>query len=185
MALTPSNMLELGVQIPNFELLNVIDNEIYDLHSLKGKNGTLVMFICVHCPYVKHLETHFSELAIYCKSKLINIIAINSNDVANYPQDSPDNMRLQHSKFNFNFPYLYDESQDIAKMFKAACTPDFYLLNADNVLVYRGQYDESRPNNSIEINGKDVISVIESLVLGKTISSTQIPSIGCNIKWKI
>ena len=184
MAKTPSNMVSLGTIAPNFKLPDVISQKIISLEQIKGLNGTLIMFICNHCPYVKHVNKTIVNLAKKYKQDEINFIAISSNDVKNYPEDSPKLMKVNAVENNYNFPYLYDESQDIAKSYDAACTPDFYLYDSNLFLVYRGQLDDSRPGNGINCDGKDISNAIECLINSKENSQIQKPSIGCNIKWK-
>ena len=158
MARTPSNMVSLGTKAPDFSLFDVVSEESKNLNDLKGKNGSLIMFICNHCPYVKHINKTIVELANKFKDEEINFIAISSNDVVNYPEDSPELMKLNAKQNKFTFPYLYDESQEIAKKYDAACTPDFYLYDNELKLVYRGQLDDSRPGNGIKCDGKDPVS---------------------------
>ena len=184
MARTPSNMVSLGTKAPDFSLFDVISEESKNLNDLKGKNGSVIMFICNHCPYVKHVNKTIVELANKFKDDEVNFIAISSNDVINYPEDSPELMKLNAKQNKFTFPYLYDESQEIAKKYDAACTPDFYLYDNELKLVYRGQLDDSRPGNGIPVTGKDMRSALDAMTNQKVISSLQKPSIGCNIKWK-
>ena len=184
MAKTPSNMVSLGTIAPNFKLPDVISQKIISLEQIKGLNGTLIMFICNHCQYVKHVNKTIVNLAKKYKQDEINFIAISSNDVKNYPEDSPKLMKVNAVENNYNFPYLYDESQDIDKSYDAACTPDFYLYDSNLFLVYRGQLDDSRPGNGINCDGKDISNAIECLINSKENSQIQKPSIGCNIKWK-
>ncbi len=184
MAKTPSNMVSLGTTAPNFKLLDVISQKMVSLEETKGLNGTLIMFICNHCPYVKHVNATIVNLAKKYKQDGINFIAISSNDVENYPEDSPKLMKVNAVENNYIFPYLYDESQEIAKSYDAACTPDFYLYDADLLLVYRGQLDDSRPGNGLSCDGNDISNAIECLINKKENIQIQKPSIGCNIKWK-
>ena len=184
MSKTPSNMVSLGTTAPNFKLPDVISQKMVSLEQIKGLNGTLIMFICNHCPYVKHVNSTIVNLAKKYKQDGINFIAISSNDVENYPEDSPKLMKVNALENNYNFPYLYDESQDVAKSYDAACTPDFYLYNSNLLLVYRGQLDNSRPGNGLNCDGKDISNAIECLINGEENSQIQKPSIGCNIKWK-
>tara|TARA_B100000401_G_C52479410_1_gene565076 strand:+ start:96 stop:650 length:555 start_codon:yes stop_codon:yes gene_type:complete len=184
MAKTPSNMVSLGTTAPNFKLPDVISQKMVSLEQIKGSNGTLIMFICNHCPYVKHVNATIVNLAKKYKQDGINFIAISSNDVVNYPEDSPELMKVNAVENNYIFPYLYDESQDIAKSYDAACTPDFYLYDNGLKLVYRGQLDDSRPGNGIECDGKDLSYAIKCLITNIQNDSIQKPSIGCNIKWK-
>ena len=184
MSLTPSNMLSLGTIAPNFNLPNTISGKNNSLDELKGSEGTLIMFICNHCPYVKHINSTIANLANLYHGNKINFIAISSNDVINYPQDSPQLMKEMALENNFNFPYLYDESQEVAKSYHAACTPDFYLFDSSLQLLYRGQIDDSRPGNNIKSDGSDIKNAINCLLNKKINQRPQKPSIGCNIKWK-
>lgn len=177
-------MLPLGTKAPEFELINTIDNSLVSLNTAKGERGTLIMFICNHCPFVKHVNVELSQLAKDYASKGINCIAISSNDVENYPEDAPHLMQQNATNEDFIFPYLYDQTQEIAKAYDAACTPDFYIFNSELKLVYRGQLDDSRPGNGIPVTGKDIREVLDNLLHGNAISNVQKPSIGCNIKWK-
>ncbi|MGB3607283.1 MAG: thioredoxin family protein [Psychroserpens sp.] len=184
MSLTPSNMLPLGTQAPKFELINTLDDTMVNLTQAKGVKGTLIMFISNHCPFVKHVNEEISKLAKDFVSKGISCIAISSNDVEKYPQDGPQEMKQNAIDNDFIFPYLYDQTQAVAKAYDAACTPDFYVFDADLVLVYRGQLDDSRPSNDIPVTGKDIRQVLQNLINEHPISEVQKPSIGCNIKWK-
>jgi len=184
MAKTPSNMVSLGTKAPDFSLLDVVSEEYKNLNNLKGKNGSVIMFICNHCPYVKHINETIVEIANKFKHKEVNFIAISSNDVINYPEDSPELMKLNAKENKFSFPYLYDESQEVAKKYDAACTPDFYLYNNELELVYRGQLDDSRPGNGIKCDGEDLEYAINCLLTDTQNDKIQKPSIGCNIKWK-
>ncbi len=184
MSLTPSNMLPLGTKAPDFNLVDTVDNTLKSLDELKGLSGTLVMFICNHCPYVIHVNSQVSQLAKDYVSKGINCIAISSNDVDNYPQDGPELMKQNARDNDFVFPYLYDASQDVAKAYDAACTPDFFLFNADLELIYAGQLDDSRPENGKPVTGNDLRLAMDALISNKPINQNQKPSMGCNIKWK-
>lgn len=184
MARTPSNMLPLGTKAPEFNLIDAVSGEHYSLDHLKGPKGTLVIFMCNHCPFVIHVLDEIVNLAAEYKNKSIDTIAISSNDIENYPDDSPDKMKALAQKHDFTFPYLYDETQQVAKAYDAACTPDFYLFDNNLRLVYRGQLDNSRPGNGIPVTGEDLRKAIDSLLAGKTIPDDQKPSLGCNIKWK-
>jgi peroxiredoxin len=184
MALTPSNMLPLGTKAPDFTLNDTKDGHQKSLIHLKGEVGTLILFICNHCPFVIHINKQLVQLANDYISKGINCIAISSNDVENYPQDGPKFMQ-QHAKDNhYPFPYLYDESQDVAKSYDAACTPDFFLFNTELTLVYTGQLDDSRPENGIAVTGKDLRAAMDALLNNESVNALQKPSMGCNIKWK-
>ncbi|EDP70340.1 hypothetical protein FBALC1_06273 [Flavobacteriales bacterium ALC-1] len=184
MALTPSNMLPLGTKAPDFKLIDTVDNITKSLNELKGATGTLVMFICNHCPFVVHVNSQLSQLAKDSILKGINCIAISSNDVENYPQDAPHLMKQTALDNDYIFPYLYDQTQDVAKAYDAACTPDFFLFDGELKLVYTGQLDDSRPGNGIPVTGKDLRAAINALVNNENVSSNQKPSMGCNIKWK-
>ncbi len=184
MARTPSNMIALNTKAPDFTLLNTVNNKTESLNYLKGHNGTVIMFICNHCPFVIHVNPELVKITQDYKKKGISFIAISSNDVENYPQDGPEFMRQNAKENNYPFAYLYDETQEVAKAYNAACTPDFYLFNKDLNLVYRGQLDNSRPGNDLPLNGKDLRDAIDSLLSNTPINEVQKPSIGCNIKWK-
>ena len=184
MSRTPSNMLALGTTAPEFNLIDTIDDNNKSLQHLKGKKGTVIMFICNHCPFVIHVNKLLVTIANYYNKLGINFIAISSNDIENYPQDAPDKMKLHAKIEKYSFPYLYDETQDIAKAYLAACTPDLYAFNSDLKLVYRGQLDDSRPGNGIPITGNDLKHALDCMLAGKENEETQKPSIGCNIKWK-
>lgn len=185
MARTESNFLEIGTKAFDFSLPCPIDNKTYNLADFAGSgtNGLAVMFICNHCPFVVHVAEGISTYAKDYADKGIKVVAINSNDVANYPADSPEKMVEFAEKYGFNFPYLFDESQDIAKTYKAACTPDLYLFDSEMKLVYHGQFDGARPGNDVPVTGKDFRAATDALLSGKTLDN-QIPSMGCNIKWK-
>lgn len=185
MANTPSNMLALGTKAPDFKLVNPSkNNELESLSGLKGEKGTLVFFICNHCPFVLHVIDKLEELYEDYKSEGIEFIAINSNDVDKYPADSPENMIDFVQERCLKFSYLYDQSQDVAKVYEAACTPDFFFFDENLELIYRGQMDESRPGNQKEITGEDLIIAFENQLAGQDQEEFQRPSIGCNIKWK-
>lgn len=182
MALTYSTMPNLAILAPDFCLNDVISGKSYSLNNYKGK-PLLVMFICNHCPYVKHIEEQLSKIGKDYGEK-IGVVAICANDVESYPSDSPDELRIQAKRLDFNFPYLYDKNQDVAKAFLAACTPDFFLFNSQHELVYRGRLDESRPGSSIPITGNDLRAALDKVLAGEIITAPQFPSIGCNIKWQ-
>ncbi len=185
MAATQSNMLELGTKASDFNLLNISTNNKVTLNELKSNKATLVMFICNHCPFVKHIGKGLSELCNDYIHKGISIIAISSNDIVNYPQDSPEKMLEFLKEYNLTFTYLYDETQEVAKAYKAACTPDFYLFDSNLSLAYRGQFDDSRPSNGLPVTGLDIRNAVNALLKNEKVNDNQIPSIGCNIKWKI
>jgi peroxiredoxin len=184
MANTPSNMLPLGTSAPYFELIDTISGEALNLEKLKGKLGTVIMFICNHCPFVIHVNQQLVAIANTYKAEGIHFIAISSNDAVNYPQDAPDKMKIHAENVDYPFPYLYDESQEVAKKYDAACTPDFYVFNANLELSYRGQLDDSRPGNGIPVSGNDIKHALDCLIKGKENTQLQKPSIGCSIKWK-
>jgi len=183
MARTPSNMLPLGTKAPGFSLPDTVSDRVLTLQTLRGEKGTLIMFICNHCPFVKHVNPELVKLANNYSRKGIAFIAISSNDVENYPQDSPRLMKETARREGYPFPYLYDETQEVARAFQAACTPDFYLFDNDLQLVYRGQLDASRPGNEIPLSGADLRAALDALLQGTPIDPDQKPSIGCNIKW--
>nr|WP_299343537.1 thioredoxin family protein [Allomuricauda sp.] len=184
MARTPSNMLPLGTKAPDFNLVDTVSDTPISLQSSKGEKGTVVMFICNHCPFVIHVNPEISRLGKEYQAKGIGFIAISSNDVENYPQDAPHLMKQKAKEEGYTFPYLYDETQDVAKAYDAACTPDIYLFNEGLELVYRGQLDDSRPGNGIPVTGTDLRNAMDALLAGDEINPEQKPSIGCNIKWK-
>ncbi|WP_282161320.1 thioredoxin family protein [Ulvibacterium marinum] len=183
MARTPSNMLPLGTTAPEFSLTDTVTGKDLSLQDLKGDKGTVIMFICNHCPFVKHVNPEISKLGREYQKNGISFIAISSNDVQNYPQDAPDLMKETAQQEGYSFPYLYDKTQEIAKAYDAACTPDFYLFDGTLKLVYRGQLDDSRPGNGIPVTGKDLRSAMDAVLEGEKIDTFQKPSIGCNIKW--
>lgn len=185
MANTPSNMLPLGTTAPDFNLFDTLSDKYISLNDAKGEFATLVMFICNHCPFVLHINDQLVKLANDYMRKGIGFVAISSNDVENYPQDSPELMKVHAQKSGFKFPYLYDKTQEIAKAYDAACTPDFYLFDSNLKLVYRGQLDGSRPSNQIPVTGKDIREALDAILDGKNVNQNQIPSMGCNIKWKL
>ncbi|NBX68239.1 MAG: thioredoxin family protein [Proteobacteria bacterium] len=183
MALTPSTMLPLDTLAPNFALKDT-DGKIVGLDSFPNAKGFLVMFICNHCPYVVHLKSHLASLTTEYIKKGIAVFGINSNNYEEYPEDSPEKMKLDQKQFNYTFPYLIDETQQVAKAYRAACTPDFFLFDDKRKLVYRGQYDSSRPKNGIPVTGEDLKKALDAILNQSTINKDQTPSIGCNIKWK-
>lgn len=184
MALTPSNMIDLETKAPDFKLLDTVTGKPYDLKETKNSKATVIMFICNHCPYVKHVILELVKLAKDYQSKGIAFIAINANDAIAYPEDAPKKMTQLAKQLGFSFPYLYDETQSIAKAYQAACTPDFFIFNKNLLCVYRGQLDGSRPGNKIPVTGKDIRSALDNILQGKPVSPQQQPSMGCNIKWK-
>jgi peroxiredoxin len=184
MPLAESTMLELGTIAPDFALTDVVTGKTVRRDDFRGKKGLLVLFICAHCPYVKHIEKSLGKLGADYAGKDIAIVGISPNDVATNPDDGPAGLAQQAKENGFKFPYLYDESQVVAKAYNAACTPDPYLFDKDFKLVYRGQYDDSRPGNGITVTGKDLRAAIDAVLAGKAVAKEQKPSIGCNIKWK-
>lgn len=183
MALTPSTMLALGTTAPDFQLPDPA-GKYTTLSSFKDKPALLVIFMCNHCPYVKHLRAGLAQLAKDYQPRNIGIVAINSNDAQGYPDDNPKKMAEEIQSAGYTFPYLVDASQAVAKSYRAACTPDFFLFDRGRRLVYRGQFDASRPGNGIPVTGKDVRAALDAVVAGKPPSTMQTPSMGCNIKWK-
>ncbi len=177
-------MLPLGTAAPDFELYDTISERKIVLKEARGEKGTVVMFICNHCPFVIHVNEEIVKLANAYQKKGIAFIAISSNDVVNYPQDAPDLMKQTAERLGYSFPYLYDETQEVAHAYDAACTPDFYLFDQQLSLVYRGQLDDSRPSNDIPVTGADLRAAMDNLLAGTPIPEEQKPSIGCNIKWK-
>ena len=184
MARTPSNMLPLGTIAPEFTLVDAITNNEVSLDNIKGKKGTVVMFICNHCPFVIHVNEEIVRIANDYRVQGFGFIAISSNDIENYPQDAPLHMWKTARKNNYTFPYVYDETQEIAKAYDAACTPDFYLFDGTLKLIYRGQLDDSRPRNGIPVNGRDLRQALDAVLRNTKVAELQKPSIGCNIKWK-
>lgn len=183
MARTPSTMLELHTAAPDFSLPNTVDGKTVRLADFKGK-ALLVMFLSNHCPFVKHVQGVLASLGAVFQKKGIAVVAISSNDVSTHPADGPELMKQEAKQAGYTFPYLYDESQSVAKAYRAACTPDFYLFDRNHKLVYRGQLDGSRPGNGVPVTGVDLTAAAELLLAGKAIPDGQRPSLGCNIKWK-
>jgi peroxiredoxin len=184
MALTPSNMLPLGTAAPDFSLVNTVDQQTLSLADVKSDIATVVMFICNHCPYVKHMQEELVKVAENYQAKGITFVAISANDATEYPDDSPEKMREVAQAFGYPFPYLYDETQEVAKAYQAACTPDFYIFDKDLKCVYRGQFDDSRPGSATPVTGRDLGQALDSILAGQPVNPEQQPSIGCNIKWK-
>ncbi|WP_202704328.1 thioredoxin family protein [Flavobacterium sp. UGB4466] len=184
MARTPSNMIPLGTIAPDFKLRDTNSNNDYSFDDLRGSKGTLIMFICNHCPFVLHVIKEVVMIANDYRVQGIGVIAISSNDIEKYPQDGPELMTDFAFQNKIDFPYLYDESQEVAKAYEAACTPDFYLFDNQDRLFYRGQLDDSRPGNGIPLSGSDLRSAIDALIYNRSLKDPQKPSIGCNIKWK-
>lgn len=177
-------MLPLGTPAPDFSLPN-IDGKIVSLADFKKAPALVVVFMCNHCPYVIHIQKELVRFAKEVQAKGLAFVAINSNDAKNYPEDSPKMMAKVAKELGYTFPYLLDETQTVAKSYQAACTPDFFLFDANRKLVYRGQFDESRPGNSKPVTGKDLRNAVEALLSGQMISTAQKPSVGCNIKWRL
>jgi peroxiredoxin len=184
MALTESTMLELGTTAPDFALTDVKTGKPVRRDDFRGKDALLVMFICAHCPYVKHVEKSLGKLGADYAGKPIGIVAISANDAENFPADKPEGLNAQAKANGFAFPYLYDESQSVAHAYSAACTPDFFLFDKGFKLVYRGQFDSSRPGNGVPITGQDLRAAVDLVLAGKPVPREQRPSIGCNIKWR-
>lgn len=184
MALTPSTMLPLGTKAPDFQLPDVVSGKMVSLEDFSTAPALVVMFICNHCPYVKHLKKGLVDLAQDYFMKEVKFVAISSNDALEYPEDEPEKMAEEAKALGYPFPYLYDETQAIAKAYHAACTPDFFVFDPKQQLVYRGQFDDSRRGNQIPVTGKDLRAALDALMKGQLISPDQKPSIGCNIKWK-
>lgn len=183
MAVTTSKMLTLGTPAPNFSLPD-IEGNIVSLVDFEDSQALLVIFMCNHCPFVKHVLSDLVRLAREYQAKGVAVVGINSNDVANYPEDNPEMMAKLVEEAGFTFPYLYDETQEVARAYQAACTPDFFLFDKESKLAYRGQMDDSRPGNNIPITGLDLIKAMDAVLAGRKVSTEQKPSIGCNIKWK-
>jgi len=177
-------MNPLGFRAPDFKLLDVVSEKQLSLNKLLSKKATVIMFICNHCPFVKHVNAQLVSMANDYIPKGISFIAINSNDVENYPEDSPEKMKGHALRLGYPFPYLFDETQNVAKAYDAACTPDFYIFDGNGICVYRGQLDDSRPGNGKPVTGADMRSALDNILSGKEVGKDQKPSIGCNIKWK-
>ena len=184
MALTESNMLPLGSPAPGFTLPDTVSGREMSLDDLRSDQATVVMFICNHCPYVIHVNAELVRLSNAYLAKGVSFIAISSNDIENYPQDGPDKMRQLALREQYQFPYLYDESQEVARAYDAACTPDFYLFDKDLSLVYRGRLDNSRPGSGTPLTGADLRAALDAVLSGEPVDEVQYPSAGCNIKWK-
>ena len=185
MPLTESTMeLELGLEAPDFALTDVVSGKTIRRDDLRGQKALLVMFICTHCPYVKHIEKGLAALGMDYDGEPVSIVAISSNDAENYPDDKPEGLKKQAQTMGFRFPYLYDETQAVAKAFRAACTPDFFLFDKDLKLAYRGEFDSSRPGSTVPVTGEKLRGAIDALLAGKAPDEDQRPSMGCNIKWR-
>jgi len=183
MARTPSRMLPLGTELPAFSLPDAISGKMVDSSTLAAKPA-VVFFICNHCPFVKHIRAGIAEFGRYCRERGVGMVAISSNDAVAYPADAPPAMAAEAAEAGYVFPYLYDESQAVARAFDAACTPDLYIFDKHGKLAYRGQFDGARPGNDVPVTGRDARAAVDALLAGSSPSSEQIPSIGCNIKWK-
>lgn len=184
MALTASSMLALGTKAPDFNLLDTVSGKMLSLSELKSSLGTVIIFMCNHCPFVIHLQKKLVEVADFYQKKGIHFIAISSNDVENYPDDAPEKMQQVAKELNYPFSYLYDETQNIAKAYHAVCTPDFFLFDGNLSLTYRGRFDGSRPGTSTPITGEDLTAALDALLANQPAAPEQHPSMGCNIKWK-
>jgi peroxiredoxin len=176
-------MLPLGTPMPSFTLPDTVSGRLVSSVSLQGKPA-VVLFICNHCPFVKHIRAGISEFGRFCQERGVGMVAVSSNDAQAYPADSPEAMAVEAKEAGYVFPYLYDESQEVAHAFDAACTPDLYIFDAQGKLAYRGQFDAARPRNDVPVTGRDARAAVEALLAGQAPSPDQIPSIGCNIKWK-
>ncbi|GJM31449.1 MAG: thioredoxin family protein [Saprospiraceae bacterium] len=184
MALKESKMLALGIKAPDFRLPDTVSGKELPLADLQSDQATVIMFLCNHCPYVIHVNPELVRLAKEYQKKGVAFIAISSNDVDSYPQDGPGPMKIQAEKLGYSFPYLYDESQDVAKAYQAACTPDFYVFDGKMHLAYRGRLDASSPGNGLPLTGADLRSALDTILAGEQVSAQQYPSMGCGIKWK-
>lgn len=177
-------MLPLGTPAPNFSLPDVVSGKAVSLADFKSSSALLVMFICNHCPYVKHVQAGMAQMAKDFKARGVGVIAISSNDATNYPDDAPNKMKEEAQRAGYTFPYLYDESQSVARAYRAACTPDFFLFDGARKLVYRGQMDDARRGNVLPVTGKSLREAVDAVLTGQPVPAKQIPSLGCNIKWK-
>ena len=184
MALTPSTMLALGTKAPEFQLPDAVSGKTISLSTFSGTQALLVMFICRHCPYVQHVKDELARLGRDYANKSVGMVAISANDAANYPDDAPEQLKEMAKELGFTFAFCYDASQETAKAYTAACTPDFFLFDDKRTLVYRGQLDDSRPGNNKPVTGRDLRAAIDAVVAGKPVKAEQMPSVGCNIKWK-
>lgn len=190
MAMTPSTMLPLGTLAPDFALPDTVSGKVVSLGDSRAAKALLVMFICNHCPFVKHVRAELAKLGRDYQPRGVAVIAISSNDITTHPDDAPDKMKLEAQEAGYTFPYLYDESQNVAKAYQAACTPDFFVFDAARRLVYRGQLDDSRPpskrgGNDLPVTGHDLRAALDAVLAGRPVNPEQRPSIGCNIKWKV
>ncbi|MBK7871183.1 MAG: thioredoxin family protein [Saprospiraceae bacterium] len=185
MAFTESTMLELGTKAPDFTLPDTVSGKHISLKDIASDKATVIMFLCNHCPYVIHVNPEIVHVAKDYQAKGVGFVGISSNDAENYPQDGPDKMKIHAAEVGYPFPYLYDETQEIARAYDAACTPDFYVFDKDLILVYRGRLDDARPKNDNPLTGKDLRAALDAVLAGESVSETQYPSGGCNIKWKV
>jgi peroxiredoxin len=183
MAPTPSTMAPLGMIAPAFRLPDVSGKTV-SLDDFRSAPALLVAFICSHCPFVKHVRSHFAELAREYQKRGVAVVAISSNDIAAWPDDTPEKMAEEATSVGYSFPYLFDETQEVAKAYRAACTPDFYVFDRERRLVYRGQMDDSRPSNNVPVTGSDLRHALDAVLAGRPVPADQKPSVGCNIKWK-
>jgi len=179
-----STMLPLGTSAPDFSLIDVTSNQNVSLNDLKGNKATAIIFTCNHCPFAKHIDAQLAQLGRDYHGEEVRLVAISSNDAENYPEDAPEKLAQQAEREGFNFPYLFDEDQSVALAYTASCTPDFFVFDGNLKLAYRGQLDDSRPNNGIPVTGADLRAAINALIADETVPVDQKPSIGCNIKWK-
>jgi peroxiredoxin len=184
MAATSSNMMPLGTEAPDFNLLDVVSGQYKTLEDVRDEYGLVVMFLCAHCPYVQNIEEEISVVAQQYMKQKIGFVAISSNDIVAYPGDAPEGLKKQAEEFDFSFPYLFDETQEVAKAYQAACTPDFYLFDEDMKCVYRGRFDSSTPGNAEPVSGDDLVQAMELHLDDEPPIEQQMPSMGCNIKWK-
>ena len=185
MALTPSNMMPLGTTAPDFCLPDTVSGKEVCLSDVRGEAATVVMFICNHCPFVKHIQGELVRLGQEYPAQGVSLVAVSSNDAVQYPEDSPENMKALAVSLGYAFPYLHDETQQVAKLYDAACTPDFYIFDKVLKCAYRGQLDDSRPGNGIPVSGMDLRRAIDALLADRNVDPDQTPSVGCNIKWKV
>jgi peroxiredoxin len=183
MAETPSKMIPLGTKAPEFSLLDTLSNEHLSLNELKSETATVIMFLCNHCPYVKHIQSKLVDVVKSYQAKGISFIAICSNDVKTYPEDGPDKMHIEAEEQGYTFPYLFDATQEVAKAYLAACTPDFYVFDNNLRCVYRGRFDSATPGNRQPVTGADLRKALDNIIAGQTVDAEQKPSLGCNIKW--
>jgi peroxiredoxin len=184
MARTPSTMIALGTPMPAFRLPDTVSGDMFDSHTLEDAAAVVILFICNHCPYVKHVNAGIVALARDYMARGVKFVAVSANDAVNYPEDAPGEMTKAAMALGYPFPYLYDESQDVARRFDAACTPDFFVYDASRKLAYRGQLDDSRPSLDLPVTGTDIRKALDEILAGKKVTGEQKPSVGCNIKWK-